>query len=421
MEQTMELYPGITLRCFQDTRFKQGALSLQFLRPMCREEGALNALLPAVWLRGTEQYPDLRAITLHLDDLYGASVGTLVRRIGDCQTTGLYCGFMEDRFALDSDEIFAPMVDFLRQLLFCPVVEDGGLCREFVEGEKKNLISTIEAEKNDKRAYASGKLLKIMCRNDSFGLPRLGTVEEVAAITPQALYAHHRKLLAESPIAIYYVGSFAPQQVARLLMPLFANISRNYIPGPGQTAFAGLGSFREEETMEIAQSLLCLGFSTPITNRCPEFAAMQVLNMVLGGGMTSKLFTHVREKRSLCYFIGSGYYGAKGIVTVNAGIDAQKKDEALEEILAQVEACRQGEITPQELTAAKKAVLNTLQEIHDSPGAIESYYSTAAISGMGMTPEQYAQAVKAVTLPQVVQAAKVLRLHTQYFLRGVSQ
>ena len=100
MIKTIELSPGITLRCFPDNRFKQGCLTVQFLRPMCREEAALNALLPAVLLRGCKSAPDLRRITLKLDDIYGASVGALVRRVGDIQTTGLSCGFMDDRFAL---------------------------------------------------------------------------------------------------------------------------------------------------------------------------------------------------------------------------------------------------------------------------------------------------------------------------------
>ena len=50
MIQTLSLAPGFTLRCCEDTRFKQGGLSLQLVRPMCREEAAMNALLPAVLL-----------------------------------------------------------------------------------------------------------------------------------------------------------------------------------------------------------------------------------------------------------------------------------------------------------------------------------------------------------------------------------
>lgn len=216
MIETIALAPGMTLRHYRDTRFKQGALSLQFLRPMCREESAMNALLPAVLLRGCKEYPDLRAITLHLDDLYGASVSALVRRVGDIQTTGFYCGFMEDRFAMDGDTILAPMVAFLQQLLLEPVLENSVFSREFVESEKKNLISTIQSEINDKRAYANAKLLRLMCREDSFGLPRLGTEEEVAAIDASGLYAHYQKLLRESQMEFFYVGSMEKEAVAAM-------------------------------------------------------------------------------------------------------------------------------------------------------------------------------------------------------------
>ena len=94
MTDKLDLMPGVTLRTYPDRRFKQGCLTFQIVRPMCEEEAAMNALLPAVLLRGTEKHRDLRDITLRLDELYGASVGALVRRVGDYQTTGLSCGFI---------------------------------------------------------------------------------------------------------------------------------------------------------------------------------------------------------------------------------------------------------------------------------------------------------------------------------------
>ena len=100
MIETKELLPGITLRYYQDLRFKQGCISLQIVRLMRQEEAAMNALIPAVLLRGTLAYPDLRSITNRLDELYGAMVAPMVRRFGDYQTTGIVCGFMDDRFAL---------------------------------------------------------------------------------------------------------------------------------------------------------------------------------------------------------------------------------------------------------------------------------------------------------------------------------
>ena len=418
---TTELLPGVTLRCHPDTRFKQGCLSFSVIRPMCPEEAALNALIPAVLLRGTEKHPDLRAITLKLDDLYGASIGTQVRRVGDYQTMGLYCGFLEDRFALPGDRILAPMVDFLRQVLLEPVLENGVFSKAYVDSEKKNLIATIESELNDKRAYAMGKMLRAMCAADSFGVPRLGDRETVAAITPESAWNHYRKCLRESRIDIFYVGTAPAEQVARLLMPLLGEIDRNYVNLPGQTPFHETEPQDLVETMDVTQGKLCMGYVTPVTNRDEGFVATQVMNTIFGAGMTSKLFMNVREKLSLCYAIGSGYYGTKGIVTVSAGIDFDKEQLVREEIARQLKALRQGDITEAELLSAKEALLSSLRGTHDTPGSIEGYYATAALSGMGMTPDVYMDAVRAVTAAQVAEAAKLLQLHTTYFLKGAAQ
>ena len=148
---------------------------------------------------------------------------------------------------------------------------------------------------------------------------------------------------------------------------------------------------------------------------------MQVFNTLYGAGMTSKLFLNVREKLSLCYSVGSAYYGSKGIVTVAAGIDFDKEQQTRQEILRQLEDCKQGRITDEELLCAKEAILSSLRTAKDSPGSLEGYYATAAISGVGLTLETYMEAVKRVTLDQAVAAANTVTLHSTYFLRGGSQ
>lgn len=420
MTTKIELLPGVTLRYHPDQRFKQGCLSFSMIRPMCAEEASLNALVPAVLLRGTQKHPDLRAITLKLDDLYGASMGTQVRRVGDYQTMGLYCAFLEDRFALPGDQILGPMVDFLREVLLEPIQDNGAFSTAFVESEKKNLIATIESELNDKRAYAMGRMLRTMCKEDSFGIPRLGDKETVAAITAQSAWDHYQKSLKESRIDIFYVGSAPAEQVAQLLMPIFDGIERSYVNLSGQTPFHDAPGQDLTEALDVTQGKLCMGYVTPITNRDEGFVATQLMNTIFGAGMTSKLFMNVREKMSLCYAIGSGYYGTKGIVTVSAGIDFDKEQLVRAEISRQLDAIRNGDISDEELTSAKEALLSALRGTHDSPGSIEGYYATAALSGMKMTPAVYMDAVRAVTKEQVADAAKLLRLHTTYFLKGVA-
>lgn len=418
MYQTLELLPGVTLRHIRATRFKQGCLTIQFLRSMCAEEAGLNALIPAILLRGCKDYPDLKHITERLDDLYGASIGTLVRRIGDHQTTGFYCGFIEDRFALDGDEILKPMADLVARLLLEPITEDGGFSRDFTESEKRNLISAIDSERSNKGAYAAAKLLKILCAGDSFGVPRLGEIPHIQAIDHRSALTHYRRILEESPVEIFYVGSAQPDTVATLLRPIFERIQRDHAPLPPQSPYRFTPGREESETQQVAQAHLSMGFVTPITNADPRFAAMQVCNSIFGGSMTSKLFMEVREKLSLCYAIGSGYYGSKGIVTVNAGIDTQKEQAAKDAIFAQLDACREGRITDAEMAAAKESILSGLRSIYDSPGAMESFFSTAAISGLSRTPESYSREIRAVTAYDVAQAARTLQHHSTFFLKG---
>jgi len=311
------------------------------------------------------------------------------------------------------------MIDFVGQLLLEPVLEDGAFCKDYVESEKKNLIATIESQLNDKRSYAAAQLLKKMCADDPFGVPRLGEAEQVRAITAQSAYDHYLTILQESPIHLFYVGQAPAQQVAQLLRKQFQSIERNYVNLKPQTAFRGGREGDFTETMDVSQGKLCMGFVTPTTLRDPAFAAMQVFNTLLGAGMTSKLFMNIREKLSLCYDIGSGYYGSKGIITVSAGIDWDKKDLVVEQILQELEDCRQGRISGEELEAAREALLSSLRGTLDSPGSIEGYFATGALSGLALTPAEYMEKIQAVTLDQVVEAAKSVRLYTTYFLKGV--
>ena len=134
--------------------------------------------------------------------------------------------------------------------------------------------------------------------------------------------------------------------------------------------------------------------------------------------MTSKLFMQIREQQSLCYDIGSGYQGSKGILSVFAGIDSADEHRVKQEVLQLLQQCRDGDFTEEELIAAKQALINQLRGTHDSAGAIESYYASAALSGLKHTPESYIAAVEQVTGEDIARMAQSLQLHTVYFLRG---
>ncbi len=69
--------------------------------------------------------------------------------------------------------------------------------------------------------------------------------------------------------------------------------------------------------------------------------------------------------------------------------------------------------------AAKEAILSSLRATHDSPGAIEGFYATAALSGLVFSHGEYMEAVEAATIEDVVAAAQTVQLHSSFFLKGV--
>ena len=108
-------------------------------------------------------------------------------------------------------------------------------------------------------------------------------------------------------------------------------------------------------------------------------------------------------------------------MVVSAGIDFDKEQLTRQEVLRQLDICREGGITEQELRSAKEALLSSLRSTHDSPGAIEGYYSTAALSGLVFSHSEYMEAVENATISDVVACANSLQLHTTYFLKGESR
>ena len=108
----------------------------------------------------------------------------------------------------------------------------------------------------------------------------------------------------------------------------------------------------------------------------------------------------------------------KGLLCVSSGIDFDKYDPAREEILSQLEAMRRGEITPDELAAAKRSVANGLRTVEDSPMGLESFYLSQTIQGLDASPMDLAALTEEITAEQIVEIAGGVELDAVYFLKG---
>ena len=150
----------------------------------------------------------------------------------------------------------------------------------------------------------------------------------------------------------------------------------------------------------------------------PDFAAIRVFNALYGGAVTSKLFLNVREKLSLCYYASSACDTRKGILLVSSGIEAENFHAAKREILAQLNAVREGDFTDDDLTAARKSVASDLRALTDSPGALEDFYLSQTLLGLDWSPTELAELCEAVTKEDVLAIAGGVELDAVYFLHG---
>lgn len=418
MINQIELAPGVNLRAVQTDKFKTACFSVNFLRPHTKKDAAADALLPSVLLRATEKYPDIRSISTHLDELYGATFGTLVRRKGEVKLLGFYADFVEDAFLPERESVFSPMADFLREVLFRPLTENGVFCAVCVEGEKQNLINAIEASLNDKRSYAALRLQQIMCEGEAYGVPRLGTAEAVRAITPESLWEHYQTVLKTSRIEVFYAGRCSAEEAAALLAPVFdQRETAPFAPFATQVLRSARQVRECAETMDVTQGKLVMGLRTGITVSDEDYPALLLLNAVFGAGMTSKLFVNVREKLSLCYYAGSSIEKFKGVMFISSGIAFENYETAKQAILHELEDCKDGIISDEELESARRQVLSALRAAMDSPAQMDEFYCGMALCEYDDYPALM-QRIERLTRDDLSRAAKKLTLDTIFFLKG---
>lgn len=421
-----ELAPGIALTAIETDKFKSAALSVHFLTPLEERTAAANALVPYVMRRGCERYPTMGAVSARLEELYGGVLEPAVRKRGETQCVGLVGSFLDDAYALEPGSNLRDAGELLEQMLLHPVTEGGVFKAEYVAGERENLIQAIRAQMNDKRQYATLRLIREMCVDEAYGVDALGGEISMAAVTPEGVWTAYQELLKYARVEIFYCGTAPVQEVERALAGLVDGLKAVQKTMRPLTCEVRVRPDHEPEMvlerLDVTQGKLVLGFRTGGVRLAgdsrEEYAALTVFNALYGGTATSKLFLNVREKLSLCYYASSVLESIKGVMLVSSGVEFDKMDQAQREILDQLEAVRAGSFTEEEVTSAKQAVINVYKSALDSRAQLEVHSQTAAVCGAWTSLEELAREVEGVTAEQVVQVANKLSLDTVYRLVG---
>ena len=417
-----ELMSGVWLTHVRTDKFKTACLSVSLLTQLRRETAAMNALLPQVLRRGTALYGDMEAISRRLDELYGAAIEPVVRRFGEIQSVGFFASIPEEAYLPKGADTLRGTCELLGQLLCAPNTRGGLLLPQYVDSERDKLLEAIRARLNDKIGWAVSRCVEEMCCGEDYAVDRLGDEESAEAIRYQKLTKQYRALLQSCPIEIFYCGRAEKKRVEELLRDALSTLPRgeiDYDIGTDVRLNALESEARRyDEQMDVAQAKLVIGWRLGEAMEEPDAAALRVFASLFGGSTASKLFVNVREKLSLCYFASAGIDRHKGVLLAVAGTEAERAEEAKDEILAQLAAIARGEITAEELAAAKADVKSALRSVLDSPGDLEGFTLSAVVSGAEYTPEELGELIDEVTAEQLAAIARGCECDMIYTLSG---
>jgi len=416
---TVIINDNISFHYIPMKKLKTSTIGIYIHRPLTKETASMNALLPMVLKRGCSLCPDSEALEKFCQELYGAGASCGILKRGEDQIINFSFEAISDKYAIDKEPIFSKLTELAMSMLFEPVAENNAFSEKILEQEKKNLCERIESIKNDKRSYASIRCVEEMCKGDAFAVSRYGTAEDVNKIKSDDLYEYYKKIITSSVIDFYVCGDVDTDNIVSTIKKYISD--KEFVKGDIKRTeiLSPLDNINDvEESLDVNQGKLSLGFTTSTEPVGDEYYALMVANSIFGSGAHSKLFNNVREKLSLAYYASSSMERSKGLIIVNAGIEFSKYKEAYDEILVQLDDVKKGKISELEYNSSINAIINSLKSCFDDQYAMQSFYLSEKIYNTGLSLEEIIEKIKSVTVDDAVKAAQNIKLNTVYFLKG---
>ena len=408
-----ELGDNIGFTTVIDDKFKTCSLAVYLLTELSEETAAVNDLAAEILTVSNSRYKTYAALCEKLSELYGAGLGSSARKKGDAQILGLKASWLDNRYAIDGENISGEMREIIRDCLFSPNVTDGAFDEASFAIVRKDLLDRIESEFNQKRGYALSRAAKLAYRGEPAECTGYGSKAAALAATPETAYKAYTELLKTAQIEIYFVSPREDSSFADMLRENFAAVERRPLtfslrnhsplkPSPETVS----------EEYDVNQCKTVMTFKTDSDDRY----ALKMLSIIYGETPFSKLFLNVREKLSLCYYCTSHSVSAKGAFFVDSGVERENIEKAQAEIKAQLEEIKNGNISDEEIASALLALDNAVLQVGDTPSSYIGWYFDCFCDNEVITPDEHFERFRQVTKERIVQAANSLRLDSIYLM-----
>ena len=407
---------NIELHLINTTKFKTNQISINFIDQIKEEDIEFRALLPNILKSRTSELTKLE-INKKLQELFGSILYCGVSKIGLISDIDFSLKSINGKL-LDIN-ILEDSFKLLSNIIYNPYIKDEGFDNEIVELEKRLLIEEIENLKNNKVTYSINKLYSYMFKGEIASLNINGKIENIKKITNKDLYKYYKENFLNNKIIISVCGNLNYFDIKKLIIKYFKNLNNTSNYQILDLEEKKIKEFTKiEEKDEITQAKLNIGYRTHIRRNDDLYYPMYLANAILGSYMHSKLFTQVREKEGLAYYISSFYDPFKGILVIYAGIEYKNLNKTLEIINKQIDDIKNGNITKNELEITKKQIINDLLELEDSQSSILNRTIGISLLNNKFSLRDRINNINKVTIDDIRNAFSKIEEDTIFVLRG---
>jgi predicted Zn-dependent peptidase len=342
-----------------------------------------------MFFKGTERRPTAREIGMEVDSL-GGEFNAFTSK----EYTGYYIRCAADYL----DRALDVLVDMLRHSRFDP---------EEIEREKGVIVEEMNMYFDTPRDFIGGVYDHLLYDDQPLGWDVIGRKETIRAATRDTFldYIGHWYKPERMVVGL---GGRLPGNELELIQGLLGDLEPEPTGAPDPTTVTGNGSRVAIHHKDSDQAHLILGVpSYPLVH--PDRWALQMLSTVLGTGMSSRLFTEVRERRGLAYYVyaHNQSYTDAGSLFSQAGVDINRSQEAVETIVREFRRIADEPVPEEELEKARALAKGRfVLRLENPQGMIVFGLGREVLNDPVLEPDEVIAGVDAVTADDIQRVAQ---------------
>jgi len=365
-------------------------------------EAGVSHFIEHLLFKGTQKRPTAREISEAIE-----GVGGILNGGTDKELTVYWCKVARPHFLLALEVL----VDMLLRSRFDPAD---------IERERQVIIEEINMGMDSPQQWVNVLIDELLWPEHPLGRDIAGSKESVTAITREMMLDYLAGQYQPGNTVVAIAGNIQHQEMVTAVSQALGNWTNRREP-------AGFSAYREQlprrlhiETRDIEQAHLCLALPG-LSLFHPKRFTLDLLNIILGEGMSSRLFVEIRDKLGLAYSIHSyvDHLLDSGSAVIYAGVEPKNLSTAIRAILEQLSELR-GIIPESELSKAKELSKGRLLlRMEDNRNVAGWVGGQEILTGRILSVEQVVSIIDAITAEELKQLAGELLIGSQLRLAVV--